>query len=168
MTGRRRFVLGSVCVLMLSLWQCRRWLHGDLLPSDAELIRNFSRNREAFERLREFVAQDDLHGRVHAAYFDDKRISKERIAEYRWLMELTDVMRLGARGADEAISFDVGAVGFLDIGTYKGYLFSPTAPQMPMAPSLDSSCAPPGSPERYCNAARHMDGPWWLVRYEYR
>jgi hypothetical protein len=155
------------CLFALGTWHCGRYWRGENLPTDAELRQQFTRNRAALERLRQMVSEDRLTGRVHADNVDDKKLSEERLREYRRLMKSTGVERLVANGPGKPIDFNVDDFGFLDVGTYKGF-YHDERRHVPSADSLDLSCRPPDRYVSYCEAFQKLDGNWWLIRYEHQ
>ena len=115
------------------------------------------------------VDEDNLEGRIHAAYADPQ-VPDARLAEYRKLMGSCGVMRLWAHGRSKPLELVVDANGWLAQGDYKGYWYNPQQPQ-PASASLDGSCT--DLPEarktgRSCSAVPSLGGGWWLLRYEYR
>ena len=142
-------------------------ISGPPLPSDAKLLAQFERTKLELDQLREMVEADGLSGRIHEDYFDDQRLSKSRLQQYRQLMKTVGVDRLACTGRCQHIEFNVAGTGWHDIGNYKGFYYSP-GEQANRAPSLDKDCWSETGKERYCTAARRIEGNWWLLRYQYR
>jgi hypothetical protein len=139
------------------------------LPSDHALITRFGEKRAELERIRQMIDEDNLEGRIHAAYADPK-VSPARLEQYRSLPGDAGVMRLWAHGKSKPFELVVDGTGVLAQGDYKGYLYDP-APQAPPAPSLDDSCFDTEKipdAQRFCSAVRSLGNGWWLLRYEYR
>src|SRR5690242_7441890 len=103
MRGCSLVALCSLAIAALSLWQCGRWFRGDTLASDAQLIKRFQSSRGDLERLRQMVVEDNLQGRIHAQYVDDKSLPTRRIEEYRRLLEKAGITRLWANGRNEPL-----------------------------------------------------------------
>ena len=157
---------GALLLICLGALSCGMWFSGCTLPSDARLIRRFHQRRNSLEKLRRMAREDRLKGRIHAGYYDDKKLPEPRVREYRALMADSGVVRLWPNEDERSIEFLVDAVGVLDVGTYKGYVWS-IKPQHPIVDSLDESCSDWAPAGRFCHASRHLDGDWWLIRYEY-
>lgn len=143
------------------------------LVSDAELVRMFQRSRSDLEKLRQMVNEDDLKGipdRIGVGY-GPKDMPAERLAEYRRLLSSVSYERLWANGREQPFEIVVDGTGFLSVGDYKGYYYSPKKEE-PIVSSLDHSCFKPpnakSSDPRFCNALRPLGDGWWLIRYEYK
>jgi hypothetical protein len=162
------FAIGLLLIVLFAVgfWKWGRLWSEDTLPTDAALRQQFKGAQQHLFRLQQMVDQDRLQGRVHARYVDAKRLSPERVAEYRRLMKMSGITRLWASDS-ESTEFLVDAVGMLDVGTYKGFSCSKKERE-PVAASLDVSCMPHESKARYCDAFQRLDEDWWLIRYEYR
>ena len=120
--------LGGVGCSFLALRECRRMISGPPLVSDAQLLAQFERTRLELDRLRKMAEADGLSGRIHSDYFDDQRLSKLRLQQYRQLMKTVGVDRLACTGRCQHIEFNVAGTGWHDIGNYKGFYYSPGEP----------------------------------------
>jgi hypothetical protein len=166
----------ALCGIVLVAFLAGTRLHRQSIPliTDAELTRRFAVSRNNLETVRQMVNEDDLNGvrgRIGLAY-GPTHIAAERLAEYRRLLSSVGYGRLWPQGRDKPFEITVDSTGFLDVGDYKGYYYSPEKEKTPTAPSLDHSCfeIPNASSKdgKYCHAYRSLGGGWWLLRYEYR
>jgi hypothetical protein len=57
------------------------------MVSDAKMIEGFHQKRSAFERIRQMAIEDDLGGSLERVIAESKTLSRERVAEYRRLIE---------------------------------------------------------------------------------
>jgi len=165
----RQFVRAGRATTRISILLFLTLLCACDLPSDHALVTQFSQKKEQFNRIRQMVDEDNLDGRIHAAYADPK-LSATRLEEYRSLLRNTGVVRLWAHGRSKPFELVADGSGFLSQGEYKGYLYDP-APQNPQLQSLDDSCflteQIPAS-LRFCSGVRSLGSGWWLIRYEFR
>lgn len=160
-------LLVVVVLSMLGLWHCARDWNGDNLPTEAELKAQFARYRDPLFRLRQMATEDELRGRVHAGYVDDERLSPQRLAEYRRLMDRAGITRLWRHETGLSIEFLVDAVGMLDSGVYKGFIYSEVGEKTTMG-SLDVTCIPSSPRRDFCEVAHSLEPNWWVARWEFR
>ena len=156
-------LLAVVVLFCVVLWRCNR-----LVP-DAELRAGYWAHKGDLEQLRRMAKEDYLNGRVHATYVDTgaKHLSEARLREYRRLMKECGVAVLHGNGLVDRVAFTVDATGILDVGTYKGYEWTPEQ-KRPLARTLDVPCVPAEPRGRYCDAAVPLERNWWMVRDEFR
>jgi hypothetical protein len=113
------------------------------------------------------VFEDNLDGVAGLDYTYEKRLSPERVQEYHQLISDAGVQSISAHIGQGTVVFLVAASGSpLGASTSKGFFYSRGAVADPVVDSLDDSCFSPGQKQESCGAYRHLDGGWWLFRYE--
>ncbi|QCK88059.1 hypothetical protein E8L99_21015 [Phreatobacter aquaticus] len=168
--SRRGLVSGALVLPALMLGQTRSLAAG--APSDAEMIDNLTKNREAFDELVAMVRADRRLERVDDTWTRPTNpatigVTPERITLYRTKMAALGIARgFSAFRPDGAIFFLVYAEGTTVNGRGKSYVWSETGDfsESSMEADLDPLWA---TRRRRVYAFRKVDGPWFLHMNSY-
>ena len=151
------------------------------LPNDASLIREFQKHRTAIETLRRELTADSEIGTVYPTELVKRgKINSVRKplepSLHRRLIRYSNLMEeagIGGRVSNECVrepcrnvEFVVSSEGYLDSGSAKGFLYSPTDPT-PLLDSLDRPVWPSEMrARRHKTGYRRIDGFWYLFYWE--
>lgn len=144
-------------------------------PSDAEVIQEFSQERESFDTLLRLIKEENQVSRVSHDFIwidgmqnvPDAEIERylppSRYAEYR---RLFDVLKLEGgiiRYEDGSVGFIRSSSGLVTSGSSKELLWSSKAEIPALAEtdprSLEDAC----EPKTGCFSARRLDSNWYLT-----
>jgi hypothetical protein len=150
----------ALLLLCLGLGSCGTSGH----PSDAELLKNFTRNEAGFEKLLTMIRADKALQRVDDTWTRPEDpasagIGPDRIQAYRALFATLGIPRgFYAWHDPENFTFLASTSGLGISGSAKGYAYLSRTPE-PVVPSLDGYQSPDG---KSFTAYRHIKGSWYL------
>lgn len=150
----------ALLLLCFSLGSCGRAGH----PSDADLLKNFTRNEAGFERLLTMIRADKSLQRVDDTWTRPEDpssvgIGPDRIQAYRSLFATLGIPRgFYAWHDPENFTFLASTSGIGVSGSAKGYAYLSRRPDL-VVPSLDGYQSPDGGS---FTAYRHIKGNWYL------
>ena len=138
------------------------------LPSDAVMIAHLRAQRAAFDELVAMATKDRVIVRLHPnePSFDDTPpavpLTPARLARYRELLAQVGARRVfpPSPGEPANVSLPFAAGGLPTSGSYKGFTHAVTPPPR-LRPSLDRYAG-----EVDVDFHRHVEGPWYLYRWD--
>jgi hypothetical protein len=138
--------------------------------ADAQMIANFQKHQNDFERLRQMVLEDKGLIRVDDDWTEPHDpqtigIKPERIAQYRSLFKQVGIPRGFSSAADRKdIEFIDTTKGMLDHGSFKGYVYLKSRPKklLDNLDTLESQKMPDGVGKKWIQGYRLIEGNWFL------